>query len=327
MPIHSTVKMFAVLAVGLAATPRAGAEPARAPDAGPRLYAPGTISSAADEESFVIMPDAQSAYVVRFGTILVTRRAGASWSAPQIAPFSGTWHDVEPAIAPDGSFLVFASSRPIVEGGAQLDGHWSNDDLRGQGGNLWKVTRTATGWSAPVWLPAAVNRGGSTSIFCPAIARDGSLYFLDQVGGKARLFRSQLRNGSYEVAEPMPFTAGDWGGNDPAVAPDESFLVFSSRRPPARENDLFIVFRDAGQWGTPVHLGERINSRSMDVEPRLGPDGHTLYFASDRTLASTFPRTRAQAQLDLAAGMAWSNGLKNIWEVDLAPWLAAHKHP
>jgi hypothetical protein len=327
MPIRPPFTMFAMSAVMLATALPAGAQPSRVPDVRPHLYAPGVISSAADEESFVIAPDGRGAYLVRSGTILVTHREAAGWSAPQIASFSGTWRDVEPAIAPDGSFLVFASSRPIVDGGAQLDGHWSNEVYRGQGGNLWRVTRTATGWSAPVRLPPAVNRGDSTSIFCPAIARDGSLYFLDQVGGKARLFRSQLRNGAYEVAEPMPFTTGDEGGNDPTVAPDESFLVFSSRRPPARENDLFIVFHDDGQWGTPVHLGEIINSQYTDVEPRLGPDGHTLYFASDRTLAPAYPRTRAQAQLDLAAGMAWSNGAKNIWEVDLAPWLAAHKHP
>ena len=303
----------------------ARAESSRLPEPEPHLVAPGIISSATDDESFAVMPDGQRAYLARVGAILVTHRSRKTWSVPEVASFSGRWRDTEPTIAPDGSFLVFASNRPISDGGAPLDGHWDNTDLPGLGGNLWKMNRTATGWSAPVRLPDTVNRGSSTSVFSPAISKDGSLYFMDQVEGKFRIFRSQFRDGSYATAEALPFTAGDWEGNDPAVAPDESFLIFSSRHAPARQNDLVIIFRDGGKWGAPVNLGERLNSPDMDVEPRLGPDGHTLYFASDRTVAPRFPRTAAQAKLDLAAGAAWNNGTKNIWQVDLSPWISAHR--
>src|SRR5262249_3634601 len=45
--------------------------------------------------------------------VLISRRDGDGWTTPQPAPFSsGTWVDMEPAMAPDGSALVFASNRP-----------------------------------------------------------------------------------------------------------------------------------------------------------------------------------------------------------------------
>src|SRR5262249_14783578 len=58
-------------------------------------------------------------------------------------------------------------------------------------------------------------------------------------------------------------------------------------------------------------------------EARLGPDGRTLCYASDRTLPQRFPRTRAQAEADQARAAAWDNGSQNIWCVSLAPWLDA----
>ena len=47
---------------------------------------------------------------------------------------------LEPAMAPDGSYLVFASNRPAHAGGSALDGYFNNKPRPGRGGNLWRVT-------------------------------------------------------------------------------------------------------------------------------------------------------------------------------------------
>jgi hypothetical protein len=88
--------------------------------------------------------------------------------------------------------------------------------------------------------------------------------------------------------------------------------------------DLFIVFRDAGRWGEPRHLGTDVNSPLSDAEARLSPDSRTLYFSSERVVRVGFPQTGADARNNLGRLSSWDNGLYNIWEVSLAPWLDAH---
>ncbi len=46
--------------------------------------------------------------------------------------------------------------------------------------------------------------------------------------------------------------------------------------------------------------GQDGNGSSNDNEPELSPDGETLFFSSDRTLHITLPRTRKQAEDDVA---------------------------
>jgi hypothetical protein len=123
------------------------------------------------------------------------------------------------------------------------------------------------------------------------------------------------------MAEPVSFSDGSSTDVDPAVALDETFIVFGSGREPAQGMDLFIAFREDDRWGTPVHMGTQVNSPGSDAEARLNPDYRTLYFSSERTLPVHFPRTRDQAEHDLTRIQSWDNGEYNIWQVSLAPWL------
>ena len=94
-------------------------------------------------------------------------------------------------MAPDGSFLIFISSRPITPGGQPIEGFYNG---RAQpGGNLWRVDRKGSDCEgSPIRLPETVNR--STTLFAPAIAGDGSVYFMEPFGekGRFRLYRSRV---------------------------------------------------------------------------------------------------------------------------------------
>jgi Tol biopolymer transport system component len=294
----------------------------------PKVFAPGVVSGPAHDSAPAFTPDGGTLYFQRSSnqgaTILETHHGGAAWSQPRVASFSGVWSDLEPSLAPDGSFLVFISNRPTRAGGVPIDAEYNGKRLPGHGGNLWRVDREGDGWGAPWRLPDAVNRSNST--FATSIAADGSVYFMQPLGegGKFRLYRSQLRDGTYQPPEPLPFSDGSSNDVDPAVAPDESYLVFGSSRAPAKDMDLFLVLRgDDGLWGRPVHLGTTVNADGSDAEPRLGPDHCTLYFSSERTQPIRYPRDRAQAETDLARIQAWDNGQYNIWYVSLAPWVPA----
>lgn len=285
----------------------------------PEVLGPATISGPNHEAAPVFDPDGRTLYFQRSsnagGTILVTHRRRGGWSQPQIASFSGVWDDIEPAMAPDGSFMVFISNRPAAQGEKPVQGFYNGTTQ--SGGNMWRVDRRGKGWSDPVRMPDTINR--SSTIFAPAIVADGSIYFMDTFGEKSRfrLYRSQYRNGSYEPAQPLAFSDGTYTDVDPAVAPDESFMVFGSGRPPATSMDLFVVRRDGSGWGLPVHLGDELNMSGSDAEPRFSPDLQILYFSSERTMPVTYPRSLAQARRDLARIQAWDNGQYNIWFVPL----------
>jgi Tol biopolymer transport system component len=291
------------------------AVPVAAGTATPEVFAPGIISGPEHDMAPAFTPDGKTVYFCRsdgtHSTILVSHLSRGRWSEPQAAEFSGTWSDMEPAMSPDGRFIVFISNRPVEAGGKPLDGFYMGRAFRAGGGNLWRVDAQGAGWSKPNRLPDIVNK--STSTFAPAIAADGSLYFMHPAPDPKRfqLFRAQFAGGTYHEPQPLPFSDGSTTDVDPAVAPDESFMVFGSGRAPAKSMDLFIVFRKNGVWGTPTHLGDIVNSPGSDAEARLSPDHRTLYFSSERLTSGDASRPRPP----------WDNGKYNIWHVSLAPWL------
>jgi len=256
----------------------------------PEVFAPGTISGPDHDAAPAFAPDGKTVWFNRsdgaHSTILESRLEAGRWSAPRVASFSGQWSDMEPAMSPDGRFLVFVSNRPADGGDRPLDGRFMGKTFPGGGGNLWRVERTAAGWSAPVRLPDAINSDPST--FAPSVAADGSLWFMHPVddGRRFRLYRAAWRDGRFEAPAALPFSDGTTNDVDPAVAPDESFVVFGSSRPPARDMDLFVAFRQGSAWSAPRHLGDVVNSPGSDAEARLSPDARTLYFSSERRSAA-----------------------------------------
>ncbi|HEX5952858.1 MAG TPA: hypothetical protein VFY94_06765 [Rhodanobacteraceae bacterium] len=310
-----------------------GAHAAEPASARAEIFAPGVISGPANDAAATFSPDGRTVYFFRSNgmdyAIMVARRNGAGhWSKPSIALFSGHWRDLEPAMAPDGSYLIFASSRPIDAGNTPIDGHWGGRLHTGRGGHLWRVDRQGSAWSKPALLPDTVNRWDST--FSPAIASDGSLYFMAATGkqGHFRLYCAAFRHGAYQPPHLLPFSAGDWGGVDPAIAPDQSFIVFASNRPPTPANgsDGFIAFRGRdGRWSEPVDLRPLIGNMDGVDELRLAPDGHTLYFTTGQVVAPAYPKSLEDSERGLQQMQSWNNGRDNIWKVDLAPWLSRHR--
>ncbi|RDI98674.1 hypothetical protein DVT68_09135 [Dyella solisilvae] len=294
----------------------------------PEIFAPGVISGPANEDSAAFTPDGDTVFFDRISwpnaVILVSHKINDVWTSPQIAPFSGQWLDHDPAMAPDGSFLIFSSNRPDAEGGKPLDAVMANGKVSpGSGGHLWRVNRQGNGWGKPARLPDSVN--SSTRTYAPSIAADGSVYFQRPGGdGDFRLFRSQYRDGHY--LPPVAVPLGDAAAHklDPAIAPDESFIVFDANFTGKDDPDrLYIAFREGEAWGKPIDLGPVINAKGP-WGSHLGPDHRTLYFSSTRSVKVNYPRTREQAAQDLARMQAWDNGSDNIWAVSLAPWLDAH---
>jgi len=278
------------------------------------LFAPGDIPVTTNRVAApAFAPDGKSVYFGQSNdkgiNIVVSYKKGGKWMAPLAAPFSGDFPNLEPAFAPNGKYIVFASSRPITEGGKNIDGSWGKQTYPGKGGNLWKVELTKKVWGEPKRLPDVINQ--NTSIFSPAVTADGSIYFMKpDTTGRFHTYRSQYRNGKYEQPTPSSFSLPGYGDVDPAVAPDESFLVFSSGRPPAisRRADLFIVFRTPNGWSEPIDLRLALScDKVFGVEARLSPDLKTLYFCNQQNAAGVTVPTE-----------------QYIWQVDISKVLKEH---
>ena len=285
----------------------------------PAIFAPHSIAGTADDGAAAFTPDGATVVFMRSmgddgSTLMESQRDNGRWSTPRVAPFSGHWRDLDPAMAPDGSFLLFVSNRPATPGGPPIDAVHAGKRRAGQGMNLWRVDRKGDGWSAPVRLPDTVNTCSMT--FAPSIATDGSVYFIGCAADETlRLQRSKYENGHYLAPFIVPMGDADAQIRDPAIAPDRSFMVVSIKHAAQQPYRLAIAFHTPNGWSTPQDLGDTVNGGKHSMGAQLGPDHRTLFFYSDRRLPSSSP--------DAAA--AWNNGADHIWQVSLAPWLDAQR--
>lgn len=110
--------------------------------------------------------------------------------------------------------------------------------------------------------------------------------------GRARAAGHEL------VPRKMPFPPNDeFGSYEPTITPDGNTIYFArfagsgDKRVLSTTTDIFVTRRigQSGEWpGTgadwtpPERLPDAVNSDSIDQEPRITPDGNTLYFMSGR---------------------------------------------
>ncbi len=250
----------------------------------PTIFAPGLISGIANAGSPTFTPRGDTMFFTRttpggLSVIMESDRVNGAWSEPRTAPFSGKYSESQPALAPDGSFMVYVSVRDSVA-------------------NLYRVIRDGLGWSAPERLPDAVNIGAS--VWRPSVAADGTIYFCiikkTDDSRAMRLWRSIYDTGAYQPATPLPFSVDSTRDLDPEIAPDQSYIVFASAGRAAIDDPhehLYMAFKNGDGWGpiTPVQFPGSESLGVDDTEPRLSPGQRTLYFTSDRSALVLFPRS------------------------------------
>lgn len=237
------------------------------------LVAPGVISTEAPEFATTLSPDAGTIYFNRASNdrselrILVAEREGEGWGEPRIAPFSGTYRDLDPFMTPDGRRLLFSSDRPATP-----------DDTTGDF-DLWLVEREGNGWGEARRLDEPVNSDASE--FFSSMSREGRLVFESDRGGEStRVFETFERNGSF--GEPRPMRIGsETLGRNPAISPEGDVLAFQQQRDGSGA-ELFVSCRTNETWSAPRRLPRPVNSEYADFAPAFGPEGVWLYFTSER---------------------------------------------
>lgn len=318
----STVLLTTAISLGLAAgTAMAG-----------DVLGPGIISTGLQETSVAMTPDDNTVYFMRSDfaekddTILVSHRKGKQWSVPEVASFSGQWHDSEPALSPDGKRLYFVSNRPEKPGGAPLMTELSG--YRFPGTNLWYVDMQSNGkWGEPVHVDGALNDGAQ--IYNPSIASNGNIYFSahrPDSGSHYQIYVARRTPSGYAVPERVDL--GDVAQNrmDPGIDPEERYIVYAGNEGDSIGSaDIYISFRETdGKWSKPEHLPGDINSASLENAPAPGRLFGELYLSSNRSDAPNYPKVRDDLTSLERRLVSPINGSRNIWLFDISPILKNH---
>jgi Tol biopolymer transport system component len=240
----------------------------------PKKFAPDIISTESNELNCVFTPDGRecffSIWEEGINTIMTIKKKNGQWTKRSVASFSGVYSDVDPYITSDGKRLYFSSKRP-------LDGNGKPKDS-----DIWYVEKNSNNkWDSLTHL-GIINAKGKDDYYT-SITKDGSLYYsiFETHGSPGDIYRSNLVDGVYTKSELIDYKISTkFNEHDPFIAPDESYLIFTSDRPAGfGRGDLYISFKKSnGAWAEPKNMGETINSDGYDFCPMLSPDGHYLFF-------------------------------------------------
>jgi hypothetical protein len=193
-----------------------------------------------------------------------------------MAPFSGEYPDLYPSLTLDGKRLFFTSQRPLRPSDPPLP--------RGQG-LLWYVERMGSGWSEPKFFDVVSDPRALPS--CVSVAANGNIYMQSKNpeagAGSSDIYRVRFVDGRYLQPEKIEAISSPSPDNSPFIAPDESYLLWSSFRGGYGLSDLFVSFRQSdGDWSGPRNLGPQLNSGAKEEFPYVTPDGRFLFFNSNR---------------------------------------------
>lgn len=152
------------------------------------------------------------------------------------------------------------------------------------------VTPLPTSSDAPA-LFAPGDRADAESL---AFTPDGNtVYFMRGSDQGASVMSSHRVNGQWSAPTVAPFS-GHWRDGDPSMAPDGSFLVFSSNRPATKDGqpidavrngkvfkgqgmNLWRVDRKGDGWSEPMRLPDVVNTCNSTFAPSIAQDGSIYY--------------------------------------------------
>ncbi len=244
----------------------------------PEVFAPGIVSTPEFLEiGCTWSPNGKEFYFVRQtqtgGLMLCSRWEDGKWTDPEVPEVFKKHPGFEPFISVDGKkfyYTRFALPPEIAKNTEKYSDLQKQENML----NIWAVNKKGLDFSEPEFCVQGM--------FC-SIAKNGNLYTTINTGEKPGIYRYVYNNGKYSEKE---FLGGGVNspvmGAHPCIAPDESFLVFDSKRKDDPEDtDLYVCFKQKdGSWSEAYWLGDKINTKWNDICPSLSPDGKYLFYMS-----------------------------------------------
>lgn len=106
------------------------------------------------------------------------------------------------------------------------------------------------------------------------LAKDGTY--------KLKILEASLDQNGFSMVKIFPFNNKDYNFAHPSISPDGYTLYFSSDMEGGKGGmDIYMAKKDSsGVWGSPVNLGDKINTAGNEVFPFIASN-NSLYFSSN----------------------------------------------
>ena len=249
------------------------------------IFAWGTVSSPYHEHSRLVQTmDGQEI----FWAVVITneedkneeqkiwyiKKKNCEWTKPVRIPVPSA-ETRSPSLSPDGQKLYFLTNVPD-----------SDSNEMPPKSILWEKRIDDTAWTNIKRIDGVFPELENQMIMSYSFASNGNLYF--DLGGPDdtgkwswRIYFSRYKEGLYEEPQLMGNRINEGRiCQYPFVAPDESYLIFSSDREGSFGwGDLYISYsNDKGGWSIPMNMGNTVNTPSQERSPSVSPDGRFLFF-------------------------------------------------
>ena len=178
-----------------------------------------------------------------------------------------TGNEYAPTISADGQLLYFC--------GTKREGNVGKEDifLSKLVNGTWSKAHPLNDVNTPDNNEAPLS-----------LATDGTS-MLAFLSGKIAVTNKTANGWTRFQLVPGKVNISDWQA-DAMITSDGKAMLFAAMRKAENEQEASInifvsLLQDNGRWGTPIDLGQNINTTLIDRSPFLHPDMHTLYFCSE----------------------------------------------
>ncbi|BBN82233.1 hypothetical protein PA25_22180 [Pseudoalteromonas sp. A25] len=222
------------------------------PGSAPTVFAPDIVSTNGWEVSGVFTPDLSAFYYIR------NNEQSNKQEIVEFKSKNGVWH--ESIFSPRHGTPLFSPNGDIMHLGKRYR------------------KRTENGWSELQPLAEALD---TWRIMRLSASANGTVFFdefKNDLTGDIRY--SKRVNGQYQAPKLLNKEINNGKSFHPFIAPDESYLIFDSTRESGfGGSDLYISYKQKnGTWGTPINLGNKINTNEWEALASVTPDGKYLFF-------------------------------------------------
>lgn len=211
------------------------------------------------------------------GQIRTTRYSDGVWTAPEVLLAHPDYAFADPHLSRDATRLYFITTQP--DPGETATG--THD--------IAFISRTRDGWTQPVRLAGAVNTLDSE--YYVSFADDGTIAFASNVNADPDsnfdIYLSTPGSDGFVAPTSLPGSANTGAYEaDPFIAPDGSYILFSSsRRSGQGKRDLYVSFRQPDEtWSRAISLGNHINTEHLEFCPFVTRDGRFLFYTSNQDI-------------------------------------------
>ena len=182
--------------------------------------------------------------------------------------------------------LYFVSSRNVsrkkagFDGQAYLDIYQSSQNIDGTFAKPEPLTELNTKWHDG---PVSLTSDGNTMYF-NRDSHNTNSYELDKKlktkFGQMNLVKATKTDGKWINEILLPFNSKSYSVSSPSISKDGKTLYFSSDMPGGQgDADIWKVTVDGNSYGTPINLGNKVNTAGKENFPFISDD-NVLFFAS-----------------------------------------------